>query len=68
MSVVANCRKRAQEILALAERHPSNSRKLIATAEAWLAIASCLRRLEKSSQLRVSLPASVGRWFYADPQ
>jgi hypothetical protein len=68
MSVVANCRKRAQEILAQAERDPHHSRKLIASAEAWLAFASCLRRLEKSTQLRVSLPASVGRLFYADPQ
>jgi hypothetical protein len=66
MSAVAECRKRAQEILAQAERDPRHSRKLVATAEAWLAFASCLRRLEKSSQLR--LPASVDRLFYADPQ
>jgi hypothetical protein len=66
MGVVAECRKRAQVTLAQAERDPRHSRKLIATAEAWLAFASCLRRLEKSSQLGPSLPASVGRLFYAD--
>ena len=50
MSGVARCRKRAQEILAQAERDPRHSRKLIAAAECWLELASCLRRLEKSLQ------------------
>ena len=68
MSTVAKCRKRAQEILSQAERDPRHSRKLIATAEVGLAFASCLRRLEKSLQLGWSLPAAVGRHFYADPQ
>ena len=48
MTGVARCRKRAQEILAQAERNPRHSRKLIAAAECWLEDASCLRRVEKS--------------------
>ena len=47
---VAKCRKRAQEILAQADWDPRHSRKLIAAAECWLELASCLRRLEKSFQ------------------
>ena len=66
---VAKCRKRAQEILAQAERDPRHSRKLIAAAECWLELASCLRRLEKTLQY-VRPPekeiASVGDLFYAD--
>ena len=67
---VAKCRKRAQEILAQAERDPRHSRKLIAAAECWLELASCLRRLEKSFQHMRPLAKeiSVGPLFYADPR
>ena len=50
MSEAAKCRKRAYEILAQAERDPRHRRKLIAAAESWLALASGLRRIEKSLQ------------------
>ena len=69
MSGAARCRKRAQEILAQAERDPRHSRKLIAAAECWLELASCLRRLEKSFQHMRPLAkeiTSVGTLFYAD--
>jgi hypothetical protein len=71
MSGVAKCRKRAQEILAQAKRDPRRSRKLIAAAECWLELASCLRRLEKSLQYLRPLAkesASVDDLFYADPR
>ena len=55
MPGVHKCRKRAKEILDQAERDPRHSRKLIAAAEAWLALASSLRRVERSLQLRRSL-------------
>jgi hypothetical protein len=71
MTGVAKCRKRAEEILAQAERDPRHSRKLIAAAECWLEVASCLRRLEKSLEY-LRRPAkettSVGDLFYADPR
>ena len=71
MSGVAKCQKRAQEILAQAERDPRHSRKLIAAAECWLELAICLRRLEKSLEY-LRRPAkettSVGDLFYADPR
>jgi hypothetical protein len=69
MSGVAKCRKRAHEILAQAERDPGHGPKLIAAAEGWLALASCLRRLEKSLQHRRPLAkeaASVDDIFHAD--
>ena len=69
MTGVARCRKRAQEILAQAERDPRHSRKLIAAAECWLEVASCLRRVEKSLEyLRRAAKetTSVGDVFYAD--
>jgi hypothetical protein len=67
---VAKCRKRAQEILAQADCDPRHSRKLIAAAECWLELASCLRRLEKSFQHRrpQEKTASVSHLFYADPR
>ena len=71
MSGVTQCRKRAQEILIEAERDPRHSRKLIAAAECWLELASCLRRLEKSLQHLRPLAketTSVGDLFYADPR
>ena len=71
MTGVAKCRKRAQEILAQAERDPRHSRKLIAAAECWLELASCLRRLEKSFQQIRPPPKetiSVGTLFNADPR
>ena len=70
MSGVARCRKRAQEMLAQAEQDTRHSRKLIAAAECWLELASCLRRLEKSFQHRrpQEETALVRHLFYADPR
>jgi len=70
MPEASKCRKRAQEILAQAERDPRHSRKLIVAAECWLELASCLRRLEKSVQKRRPLvrPHRLATSLYADPR
>jgi hypothetical protein len=42
----AQCRGRAQEKLAQAERDPQHSKRLTDAAQAWLLLASNLRREE----------------------
>jgi hypothetical protein len=46
MSVAEECRIRAQQKLAQAEREPRHSRKLIDAAQAWLLLADNLKRVE----------------------
>lgn len=45
------CRARAEEKIAEAERHPRHHRRLICAAEAWLYLASQTKRLEAQIQL-----------------
>jgi hypothetical protein len=40
------CRKRAQEKIAQAEREPRHSRRLIDAAQAWILLARNLKRVE----------------------
>ena len=49
----AECRAYAEEKLAQAERDDRHRKRLITAAEAWLILASQMRRLEASSDERL---------------
>ena len=48
MLTSAECRVRAEEKLAQAQRNDRNRRRLITAAEAWLFLASQVRRAERA--------------------
>jgi len=52
MHTSAECRKRAEQKLAEAERKPRQRKKLTGAAEAWLALGSIMEDFEKQEQSR----------------
>jgi hypothetical protein len=60
----AECRAHAEEKLAQAERDDAHRKRLITAAEAWLILASHMRRLE--AQLRI--PTSSRARLLGRPQ